>query len=76
MGLLVNILAADEKYIVLNRDNSRIPIQMQLSQKQKIFCEFYAAFLKCRLNFEHFDGKHDPHSFCISESTYSENVVR
>ena len=34
LGLLVNTLAADEKYPVLNRDNLTIPIQMQLSQKK------------------------------------------
>ena len=35
LGLLVNTLAAHEKYPVLNRDNLTIPIQVQLSQKQK-----------------------------------------
>ena len=52
-GLLVNTLAADDKYPVLNRDNLTIPIQMQLSQKQKTFSQFFAVFLKSRLNFEH-----------------------
>ena len=37
LGLLVNTLATDEKYPVLNRDNLTIPIEMQLSQKQKAF---------------------------------------
>ena len=46
LGLLVNTLAADEKYPVLNRDNLMIPIQMQLSQKQKTFSQFLAPFLK------------------------------
>ena len=46
LGLLVNTLAADEKYPVLNRDNLTIPIQMELSQKQKTFSDFFAAFLK------------------------------
>ena len=76
LGLLVNTLAADEKYPVLNRDNLTIPIQMLLSQKRKIFSEFLAAFLKSRLNFEHFEQKDDPHRFCISKITDSENVVR
>ena len=49
---------------------------MQLSQKQKTFSEFLAAFLKSRLNFEYFEKKGDPHRFCISEITDSENVVR
>ena len=73
---LVDTLAADEKYPVLNRDNLTIPIQMQLSQKQKTFSQFFAAFLKSTLNFEHFEKKDDPHRFCISEITDSENVVR
>ena len=37
LGLLVNTLATDEKYPVLNRENLRILIQMQLSEKQKAF---------------------------------------
>ena len=44
LGLLVNTLAADEKYPVLNRDNLAIPIQMQLSQKQKVFLNFLLLF--------------------------------
>ena len=74
-GLLVNTLATDEKYLVLNRDNLKIPIQMQLSQKQKIFSEILSEFLKSRLNFEHLWKKHDPHSFCSSEMRDSENVL-
>ena len=49
---------------------------MQLSQKQKTFSQFLAAFLKSRLNFKHFEKKDNPHSFCISEITDSENLVR
>ena len=75
LGLLVKKLAADDKYPVLNRDNLTIPIQMQLSQKKKTFSQFFAAFLKSRLNFEYFEKKDEPHSFCISEITNSENVV-
>ena len=76
LGLLVNTLAANEKYPVLNRDNLTIPIKMQLSQKQKTSSQFLAAFLKSRLNFEYFEQKDDPHRFCISQITDSENVVR
>ena len=75
-GLLVNTLTANEKYPVLNRDNLTIPTQMQLSEKQKIFSEFLAAFLKSRISFGHFEKKDYPHSFCIYESTDSGNVVR
>ena len=76
LQLLVNTLAANEKYPVLNRDNLTIPIKMQLSQKQKTSSQFLAAFLKSRLNFEYFEQKDDPHRFCISQITDSENVVR
>ena len=55
LGLLVNTLAAEEKCPVLNRENLTIPIQMQLSQKQKPFCKAFAAFLKSELNFEIFE---------------------
>ena len=70
-------LATDEKYPVLNRENLTIPIQMQLSPKKKTSSQFFAAFLKSRLNFECFQKKkNDPHSFCISKTTDSEHVVR
>ena len=47
-------------------------MQMQLSQKQKTFSEFYSQFLKSSLNFEHFQKKNDCHSWGISEITDSE----
>ena len=73
---LLNTLAADQMYPVHNREYLTIAIQMQLSQKQKTLSEFFAAFLKSRLSFEKFGKKDDPHSFCISEITDSENVVK
>ena len=76
LGLLVNTLAADEKYPVLNRDNLTILILMQLSQIQNTFSQFFAAFLKSRLNFKYFENKDDVDRFCISEITDSENLVR
>ena len=44
MGLLVNTLAPDEKYPVLNSDNLTIPIQMKLYQKKKLFLDFLLHF--------------------------------
>ena len=44
--MFFNILTADDKYSVLNRDSLRQPIQMQLSQKQKTFSQVFSAFLK------------------------------
>ena len=45
-------------------------------RKKDVFPQFFAAFLKSRLNFKHFEKKDDPHLFCILEVTDSENVVR
>ena len=55
LELIVNRLAADEKYPVPNRDILTIPIQMEFSEKQKTFSQVFAAFLKCRLNFRLFE---------------------
>ena len=75
LGLLLNTLAAQEKYLLLNKDNTTIPIQMQLSQKQKTFSEFFASFFKSRGNFEQFEKENDPCIFCKFEITDSENLV-
>ena len=57
LGLLVNTFTTDEKYLVLNRKNLTISIEMELSQKKKTFSELSAAFSKSRLNFEYFETK-------------------
>ena len=66
----------DEKYPVLNRNNLTIPIQTQLPQKQDVSSKFFCAILKSILNFEYFEKKDDPQSFCISALMDSENLVR
>ena len=57
----VNTLAVNDKHYLLNRDNLTQPIQIQLSQKQKIFSEFFFAFLKTLLNFKPLTKRDDPH---------------
>ena len=64
-----NTLSGDGKYSLFNRDNWTQPIQMQLSGKQKTFSEYFSAFLKSTLNFEHFHKKDDPHCWCICKVT-------
>ena len=54
LGLLCNILAAEERNPFLNRDNLTIPFQMQLSQNQKPFSECFAWFLKPTINLKDF----------------------
>ena len=72
--LFPNTLSADGNYSLLNRDNLTEPIQMQLSRKQKTFSDFFSAFFKSSLNFEHFLKKDDPHCWCISEITDPEKL--
>ena len=60
-------MTADDKYSFLNKDNLTKPIRTQLSQKQKAFSEFFVAFSKSTLNFEHSQKKDDTHSWFISE---------
>ena len=65
-------MSAVDKCSLPNRDNIMQPIDMQLSQKLKTFSEFFAPFLKSRLNFEYFQKKDDAHSLFISEATACE----
>ena len=81
LRLFVSILTDDEEYSLLYRHKSTQAIQILLSQKQKTFSEFFSAFLKSTLNFEHSGKKDDPHSRCIpqiavSEKGYSINVCK
>ena len=57
LGLFVNTLTDNDKYCLLYRHNLTQPIQILLSEKQKTFSQFFAAFFKCALNFEHFQKK-------------------
>ena len=61
-GLFLNTLTANDKYSLLNRDKLLQYLQMQLSQKQKTFSQFFLAFPKRRFNFEHFQKKDDLYS--------------
>ena len=53
----VNTLSEDDRYCLLYKDNLLQPIQILLSQKQKTFSQFFSAFLKSTLNYEHFQKK-------------------
>ena len=55
-------MTADDKYSLLNTDNLTQPIPTQFSRKQKAFSQFFLAFSKSTLTFEHFKQKYDPHS--------------
>ena len=68
-GLSVNTLPASDNYSLLNREKVTQPIQKQLPQKIKDFCQFFSTFLKSKSNFEYFEKKDNPHSLCIFQDT-------
>ena len=70
--MFVQTLTADDKYSLLNRDNSLQSVLTKLSQKLKLILHLFLPFSKCKLNFEHFQKKDDPRSLFISEITHSE----
>ena len=76
LGLFARILAANDKYPVLNSYKLMTPIKMQLYEKQNDFSNFFSPFLNSSENFEHLKKKDDPHRFGVFEITDSENVVR
>ena len=62
LGAFVNTFNADGKYPVQGSENLQLPIQMQLSEKEKTFSEFFVPFLEFTSNFDHFAKKDDYHS--------------
>ena len=52
----------DEKYSIGKRENLLQPIETHLLKKLKNLSQFFVAFLKVTLNFEHFKQKYEPHS--------------
>ena len=73
--LFVNTLTPDYKY---SRRNILIfwqQLQTPLSQKEKILCGFFIAFLKCAWNFEHSEKKEKYSSLIITEIIASEGDV-
>ena len=72
LRLFFNTLTVNDKHYMLKRDNLPQPIQMQLSQKQNTFSEFFFSFLNSSLNFKHLTKKDDPRNSSIFGNTGSE----
>ena len=51
-------------------------IQIHLSQKQKIFSQFFSAFFDSPLNFEHFQKKMTLIAYAFPKLTTTKNVLR
>ena len=75
LTLFANTLIVDEKHYLLNTDNLTEPIQMQLYQKQKSFPEFFFAFSKSILNFNHSPKKMTLIDIALTEIPAPKNMV-
>ena len=62
LGVYVNTFTANAKYPVQDCENLQLKIQIQLSEKRKIFSESFVPFLESTSNFKHFGKKDDLHS--------------
>ena len=51
-------------------------IQIHLSQKQKIFSQFFSGFFESALNFEHFQKKMTLIAYAFPKLTTTKNVLR
>ena len=72
----LNTLTADDKYSLISRDNWMQTIQMQLSQKQNVFSEFFFAFFESALNFEPFQKKMTVIAYVFPKLPTTKNVLR
>ena len=50
-------------------------IQIHLSEKQKIFSQFFSAFFECALNFEHFQKKRTLIAYIFPKLPITKNVL-
>ena len=53
----LNTMTANDTNSLNSKDKWMQTIQMLLTQKQKIFSEFFSVFFESALNFEHFQKK-------------------
>ena len=72
----LNTLTANDKYSLNSKDKGMQTIQMDLSQKQNLFSEFFSAFFKSGLNFEHFQNKITLIAYVFPKLRATKDVLR
>ena len=65
-------MTTDDIYSGWNMRNFTQQLEAPLSQKQNTFSGLFLAFLKCALNLEHLEKKHECSSLVISKVIDSE----
>ena len=74
LEVFVNTLTGNAKYSNQDCDNLPLPIQMQLSEKQKTFSQLFVPFLESTSNFKLLEKKDNRHSLCFSQITDCEKL--
>ena len=72
----LNTLTANDKYSLISKNKGMQTIQMDLSQKQNLFSEFFSAFFKSALNFEHFQNKITLIAYVFPKLRTTKDVLR
>ena len=72
----LNTLTANDKYSLISKDKWMQTIQMHLSEKENTFSEFFSAFYKSALNFEHFRKKMTLIAYVLSNLPTTKHVLR
>ena len=62
LKVFVNTWIAADKYPIQDCENLRLPIQIQLSEKGKVFSAFFVPFLESTSNFKNLEKNGDCHS--------------
>ena len=76
LRLFLKTLRVNEKLYLVTTDNLTETIQIQLSKKQKIFCQFFFAFLKSILNFTNLQRKMNLIADVFPEILPPKDIVR
>ena len=71
-----NTLTTGDNYSLVSRDNWMQTIQMHLSQKEKIFSQFFSAFFESALNSEHFQKRMALIAYVFPKLRTTKNVLR
>ena len=72
----LNTLTADDKYSLNSKDKWTQTIQMLLSQKLKIFAQFFSSFFESALNLEHFQKKMTLIAYVFRKLLTTKDVLR
>ena len=72
----LNTLTANDKSSLISKDKWIQTIQMDLSQKRKIFSEFFSAVFESALNFGYFQKKMTLIAYVFPKSPTTKHVLR